>query len=241
MSLHEVNGRTVPDILKDVAVTVTEINHAQNEIQFVVDGRSETWPFEGVKKISPRPLTIGPELKRWLERSCPEPLCGHITKDNGYCSWPAPCRLHQKRERCVMQREDELSKQADKGICGITQRNGRICMNVRGECKVHAPKELRCTSMLDCDTTLRCWLHKEENSDYCISHAEFPNLSINAKEYGIECYNRSQPCSLKAFLERYYPSANAKLFPFLDGFSAYVKGLSGHVDEERVEVAHLSR
>ena len=82
--------------------------------------------------------------------------------------------------------------------------------------------------MLDRDTTLRCWLHKEDNSDYCSSHANFPNLSINAKEYGIGCYNRSQPCSLNAFLERYYPGADVKLFPFLDRFSAHVKGLSGH-------------
>ena len=134
-----------------------------------------------------------------------------------------------------MQREDELSKQADKGICGVEGRNGRICMNVKGECKVHAPKELRCTSMLDCDTTLRCMLYKDEDSDFCSSHAAFPNLSINAKAYGIECYNRSQPCSLKAFLGRYYPSADVKLFPVLDRFFAYVKGLSGRHDLWQLE------
>ena len=31
-------------------------------------------------------------------------------------------------------------------------------------------------------------------------------------------------------MERYYPSADAKLFPFLDRFLAYVKPLSGHDD-----------
>ena len=134
-----------------------------------------------------------------------------------------------------MQREDELSKQAEKGICGVEGRNGRICTNVKGECMMHAPEELRCTSMLDRDAKLRCWLHKQENSDYCSSHANFPNLSTNAKEYGIDCYNRSQPCSLNAFLERYYQNADVKLFPFLDRFSAYVKSLSGHHDLWQLE------
>ena len=103
-------------------------------------------------------------------------------------------------------------------------------MNVKTECMMHAPEELRCNSMLERDPTLRCWLHKRENSDYCGNHADFPNLSINAKEYGIDCYNRSQPCSLNAFMERYYQNADVKLFPFIDRFSAYVKGLSGHHD-----------
>ena len=134
-----------------------------------------------------------------------------------------------------MQREDELSKQAEKGICGVEGRTGRICTNVKGECKMHAPDELRCASMLDRDAKLRCWLHKQENSDYCSSHANFPNLSTNAKEYGIDCYNRYQPCSLNAFLERYYQNADVELFPFLDRFSAYVKSLSGHHDLWQLE------
>ena len=83
-----------------------------------------------------------------------------------------------------MANEDELSRQREKGICGTLSRGkGRVCLNARGRCDVHALDELRCTSMLEDNIGLRCWSYKRPLSDYCIHHQDFANLSVSAKEY----------------------------------------------------------
>ena len=130
-----------------------------------------------------------------------------------------------------MANEDELSRQREKGICGTLSRGkGRVCLNARGRCDVHAPDELRCTSMLEDNIGLRCWSYKWPLSDYCIHHQDFANLSISAKEYADDCHQRSRPCSLDEFLERFYPAANTQSFPRRADFLAYLKRMSGHDD-----------
>ena len=130
-----------------------------------------------------------------------------------------------------MANEDELSRQREKGICGMLSRGkGRVCLNARGTCDVHAPDELRCTSMLEDNIGLRCWSYKRPLSDYCIYHQDFANLSVNAKRYADDCHRRSKPCSLDEFLERFYPAANTQSFPRRADFLAYLKRMSGHDD-----------
>ena len=127
-----------------------------------------------------------------------------------------------------MAREDHRSRQASRGICNIIQRNGNICTNVKGECSVHAPAELRCKSMLESDVTLQCWGYKEDGSEYCSNHCQFPNLGVNAKVYGDECKRLSEPCSLQSFIERFYPGANKGSYPrHADEFLTYIKCMSG--------------
>ena len=85
--------------------------------------------------------------------------------------------------------------------------------------------------MLENDLTLRCWCHKQQESEHCNNHSEFPNLSVNAKEYGDDCHLCSMACSLHDFLERFYPDVDKGQCPnVLDDFLAYVKRMSRHDD-----------
>ena len=130
-----------------------------------------------------------------------------------------------------MTREDTRSRKAARGLCHVTQRDGNICTNVKGECCVHAPEESRCTSTLEDDLTLRCWGFKEHDSEYCNKHLDFPNLGIRAKEYGTECHQRAEPCSLHDFLERFYPARSKDSYPRRpEEFLTYVKRMCGHDD-----------
>ena len=229
VTLRGALGTSVPEEFKDVAVTVMDIDQEQNEIKFIADGKCMTWPIDDLEAVRARPFAIDPALEQWLQAAGVERRCGHFTKTNGFCSWTVPCKFHQKCEEVSMAREDERSRQAERGICGVTGRNGRICMSVRGDCRSHAPDELRCKSMLEDDMSLRCWCYKKVNSDYCSNHAEFSNLSVNARDYGYDCQRYSQPCSLHDFLERFYPAAKMETFPRRpEEFLAYVKRMSGH-------------
>ena len=85
--------------------------------------------------------------------------------------------------------------------------------------------------MLENDFTLRCWGYKGNESEYCSHHLQFPNLSVNAKHYGTDCKQGSEPCSLVDFLDRFYPDQNKVSYPRRpEEFLTYVKRMCGHDD-----------
>ena len=82
--------------------------------------------------------------------------------------------------------------------------------------------------MSENDLTLQCWGYKEDGSEYCSNHCQFPNLGVNAKVYGDDCKRLSEPCSLQSFIERFYPGANKDSYPrHADEFLTYIKCMSG--------------
>ena len=229
VALRDAHGCSVPEDMRDAVVTITAVDPERNEIQFVVFGQKKSWYMDAVEPIPARPLEIPPALQDWVQSAGPNPKCGHLTREGRFCSWDAPCSLHHQREAAAIANEDELSRQRERGICGVPSRDkGRVCLNTKGECGVHAPDERRCASMLEDNTELRCWSYKQPLSDYCIYHQDFANLSVNGKEYADDCHRRSKPCCLDEFIERYYPTANAQSFPRRADFLAYLKRLSGH-------------
>ena len=131
-----------------------------------------------------------------------------------------------------MECEDRRSLQMQKGICDVIDRSGCVCTHVKGECQAHAPEELRCTSMLEDYSEERCWNRKQQDSEYCHCHQNFPNLSVNAKAYGEECHLRSNKiCSCEELLYRFYPTVKKQMFPIAVGkFLTYLKRVSGHDD-----------
>ena len=230
--LRNAHGRSVPEDLKDVAATITEVDRDQNKISFVAAGKRQTWHLEGVDAVHAKPLAIDSALREWLQSA--ETKCGHVTKEGRFCPWPAPCHVHHKREGEAMMREDYLSRQMQRGLCDVAFRSGCVCTNVKGECNVHAPEQLRCSSMVEDDPNKRCWNYKQQESKFCPCHQHFPDLSVRAKAYGEECHRRSnQVCSLDEFLHRFYQTAEKRKFP-VDKFLAYLKRMSGHDDIREV-------
>ena len=96
VTLRDIHGHIVPEDLRDVAVTVTDVDPEQNEIKFVANGKRKVWCLDGVDAVPARPLTIAPALREWLltQSAGSETKCGYPEKDGGFCSWPAPCRAH---------------------------------------------------------------------------------------------------------------------------------------------------
>ena len=105
-----------------------------------------------------------------------------------------------------MEREDRLARLLQKGVCGKPTKNG-FCDRVRGNCPFHAELELRCASCLDADPTRRCYVRKENGSEYCSGHAAFPNFGKVLKGYAEECRSKCVPFSPHAFREACYPNA----------------------------------
>ena len=229
--LKDAHGNSVPADFRGIAVTITAVVPERKEIEFVSDGERKSWHMDAFDPVRAKPLAVDPAFVKWQKSAGPEQKCGHITKTGRFCCWPAPCGSHHKREGEAMAAEDDWSRKADKGICDIKDRNGRICTNAKGGCCVHAPDEKRCTSMLEDNIGLRCWGYKQKESDYCGKHHEFPNLSVNANQYGGDCHRCFKACSLDEFIERFYPAVDKAVCPYvLDEFLAYVKRLSGHSD-----------
>ena len=95
--------------------------------------------------------------------------------------------------------------------------------------------------MLEDDCESRCWNFKQEGSEYCHCHQDFPNLSVNAKEYGNHVHDELPVCDLAEFLKTYYPNANPSLFPKQpEYFLKYLKQMSGHDDLCQVLYFHTT-
>ena len=80
--------------------------------------------------------------------------------------------------------------------------------------------------MIDDNHELRCWNFKskeeEHSSEYCFYHQDFPNLSVNAREYGLT----NKVCSVEDFLSHYYPDSGDRTELPMDGFKKYVALMS---------------
>lgn len=147
---------SVPEVFKDAAVTVTNIDREQSEIAFIAGGKRQSWSINAIETVGVKPFSVKTSLAEWLRSVGASTRCGHITKRNGFCSWAIPCNIYKKLEGRAMTREDTRSRKAARGLCHVTQRDGNICTNEKGECCVHAPEESRCTSTLEDELSLRC-------------------------------------------------------------------------------------
>jgi len=237
VTLRDIHGHNVPEEFRDVALTVTHLDPEQNKIKFVAAGKREVWYLDGVDAVPAKPLAIEPALQEWLRRvtqsAGSETKCGYPKKDGGFCNWTVEqCPVHCKREGCAMVCEDNRSRQMQKGICDVIDRSGCVCTNVKGECQAHAPEELRCASMLEDNADERCWNRKQQGSDFCHYHQDFPNFGVNAKAYGEDCHLRTNKiCSYADFLYRFYPTVKKQTLRITgDNFLMYLKQMSGHDD-----------
>jgi hypothetical protein len=205
--LRDAPDQAVPEKFKDRAVTITEVH--PDRFKFVHEGVKKAWYLDYTQAVPTRGACVEPDLLQWLSSAAEEIKCGHRTIEGRFCNWSAPCRIHHKRERTAMEIEDELSRKRDRGICNVKTRQGKICTNAN-ECPSHAPDLRRCTSMIDDNHDLHCWNFKskeeEHSPEYCVYHQDFPNLSVNAREYGLT----GKVCSVEDFLSHYYPDSGDK-------------------------------
>ena len=133
---------------------------------------------------------------------------------------------------------DNDSKKRERGICGARLRDSEgICDNIKGRCDWHAPDSQRCQSMIERDQERRCCNYRQEPSDYCRDHHEFPNVSVNAKAYGEDCCRHPKKiCERAEFLMKYYPIADPDRFSISTGdFLGYIRRQSGRDDLRQVE------
>ena len=86
--------------------------------------------------------------------------------------------------------------------------------------------------MIERDPERRCWNYRQEASDYCRYHHEFPNVSVNAKAYGEDCCrDPKKVCERAEFLMKYYPIADPDRFSISTGdFLGYIRRQSGRDD-----------
>ena len=122
------------------------------------------------------------------------------------------------------------SKKRERGICGARLRDSEgIRDNIKGKCRWHAPDSQRCKSMIESDSEKRCWNYKQELSDYCLCHNDFPNVSVNAESYGEECSARPlKICDRAEFLMKFYLHADPERFIISSGdFLGYLRRQSG--------------
>ena len=143
-------------------------------------------------RLKPKALVLEPKLQVWVASAgaSSEPKCGRATKSGGFCNISAPCKCHKSQadEENTMTAEDKQSCKIERGTCDVTLRDGEdICDNIKGRCDWHAPDSQRCQSMIEREPERRCWNYRQEASDYCRDHHEFPNVSVNAKAYGEDC------------------------------------------------------
>ncbi len=67
-----------------------------------------------------------------------EGLCGHPCPDGKLCSGNAgDCLSHRRRERTLMEREDERAAVVEHGHCGVPLGPGGACEKPRGRCGIH--------------------------------------------------------------------------------------------------------
>ena len=232
--LRDAPGTAVPEKFKDKAITITEIH--PDRFNFVHEGIKHVWYLDYTQAVSVKNLSIEPSLSMWLS-SCEEGeeiKCGHCTKQGRFCNWSAPCGIHHKQEGSAMKFEDEHSRKRDKGICNVKTRQGKICTNVKGECPSHAPDPIRCHSMIDNNHEERCWNFKSEEEghlpEYCYYHQDFPNLSVNAREYGLT----GKVCSEEDFLSRYYPDSGDKKKLPMDSSTLFKKYVALMSDQKEL-------
>ena len=120
----------------------------------------------------PLPTLWNPIYERFSKR---EEKCGWTTHRGTPCQWLMPCPVHAEKRR-----EHEARK--TKGICGASLRCGRgLCQNVRGECRFHAPEDVRCMSTLETQPNERCYNWKVDGADYCDKHVDYPNLGARLR------------------------------------------------------------
>ena len=82
-----------------------------------------------------------------------------------------------------MQMEDDASRTADRGRCGVVPRSGGSPYDKpRGRCPNHAEEKARCKSSIDSDPNERCWKRRAESSRFCKQHADYPNHSVKVQQ-----------------------------------------------------------
>ena len=118
--LRDAPERSVPEVFKDAAVTVTDIDREKSEIAFIAGGKRQSWPINATETVGAKPFSVEPALQEWLQSAGARTQCGHPTKRNGFCSWAVPCKIHRKHEESAMTREDIRSRQAERGLCHVT-------------------------------------------------------------------------------------------------------------------------
>jgi len=144
VTLCDSGSECVPNEFRDVAVTLTAVNSARNDVEFVANGKIQHWFLDSVGLVESKVHDVDPGLQRWI-KSCKassgtgEIKCGRPTNADGFCNGPSPCPCHkpEKHERSSMEIEDHRSRQCENGICGIPFRNGGICVEPKGRCKFH--------------------------------------------------------------------------------------------------------
>ena len=63
ITLRDAPERSVPEVFKDAAVTVTDIDREQNEIEFIACGKRQSWPINATETVGAKPFSVEPSLQ----------------------------------------------------------------------------------------------------------------------------------------------------------------------------------
>ena len=141
---------------------------------------------------------------------------------------------HQKRELRSMQAEDDASRIADRGRCGVVPRGGgQQCKHPKSRCPKHAAEQERCQSALDNDPRERCWKHRAEKSCFCTLHADYPNYSKTVQRWAADRQQRGLSFDEEQFtahIRAEYPNASYQQ-PKIYDFQKYAASLAGAAAE----------
>ena len=84
ITLRDAPERSVPEVFKDAAVTVTDIDREQNEFAFIAGGKRQYWLINAIETVGAKPFSVEPSLQEWLRSAGASTRCGHITKRNEF-------------------------------------------------------------------------------------------------------------------------------------------------------------